>query len=217
MRLAGSSYGEIGKKLRVPKSTLSVWFVTIPKPKSMFYTNRTEWLSKIRVKAAEANKEKRRKVVAEIAREVGKDMEKWDLDNRETQKSIMAMLYWAEGTKGRGIVQFANTDPRLMCLFVTLLRKLFTLDESKFRVRLHLHDYHREEEVKKFWSELLSIPLNKFYKSYRKQRSKEKTFRTNFGGICFVKYNSVYLQERIMQYALSIAEKLIGKIDVPVV
>ena len=127
---------------------------------------------------------------------------------------MLALLYWAEGSKGRSIVCFANTDPKLIKLFVTLLRSSFELDESKFRVRVHIHHYHDEEKVKKYWSDLTNIPLSLFNKTYHKQRSKEKTFRTNIGGICFIKYNSVYLQERIMQYAYKVADKLL--VDSPV-
>ncbi len=126
------------------------------------------------------------------------------------------MLYWAEGTKVRGTLQFANTDPRLILLFVSLLRLCYKLDESKFRIRLHLHYYHKAREVKNFWSKLLNISTTQFEKTYRKSRSKEKTFRRNFGGICFIKYHSVYLKEKIIQYAYVLGEKIVGTVNVPV-
>lgn len=218
MRLDGSSFSEINQKLKVPKSTLSLWVKDIPKPQNMYFTNQKEWLDKIRILAAKANRAKRQKVIKTIELEVEKDVKDWNsFSSKEMQKTILAVLYWAEGTKGRQVLQFANTDPRLILLFVTLLRKAFVIDETKLRVRLHLHYYHKEKEVKGFWSNLLGIPLSQFNKTYRKHRSREKVFRRNFGGICFIKYNSVYLQERIMQYAYAIAEKLIGKVNVPVV
>jgi transcriptional regulator with XRE-family HTH domain len=215
MRRNGLSLGDISRKSGVSKSTLSLWVRDIPKPLNLNYTNQKEWLKQIRVLAILANKEKRRNVSFQIGFEVKNDLEKWKLGSPEIQKAILAVLYWAEGTKGREIIQFANTDPRLALLFVTLLRNNFSLDESKFRVRLHLHYYHREKEVKKYWSNLLNIPENQFNKTYRKLRSKEKTFRRNTGGICFIKYNSVYLQERIMDYAYLLAEKLTEKIKSP--
>ncbi len=217
MRVEGFSLGNISKKLVIPKSTLSLWLKDIPKPKNLYYTNQKEWLVKIRILAADANKKKRQEVIEKISDEVRKDVEIWDLSSPQIQKAILATLYWAEGTKGRDVLQFANTDPRLILLFVTMLRNNFELDQSKFRVRLHLHFYHREKEVKKFWSQLLNIPESQFNKTYRKHRSKERTFRRNIGGICFIKYNSVYLQERLMSYAHLLAEKLTGKIKVPVV
>lgn len=218
LRLNGASFNLIIKKLNVPKSTLSFWLKDIPRPDNLYFTNRKDWLDKIRLLAANANRKKRQQSTDKIIHEVKKDIESWeDISVIKIQKIMLALLYWAEGNKGRQVIQFANTDPRLALLFITLLRNSFRLDESKFRVRLHLHDYHQEKEVKKFWSDLLKIPESQFNKSYRKARSKEKTFRRNFGGICFIKYNSVYLQERIMQYAYLLADKFIGKVTVPVV
>lgn len=217
LRKEGLSYGVISNKLSIPKSTLSTWFKNEPKPNNLYFTDRNSWLKIIREKAAEANRNKRISRQEKLGVEIEKEIKGWDLNNNENQKIILAMLYWAEGTKGGTVVSFTNTDPRLVSLFVTLLRLTFEIDESKFRVRLHLHDYHDEDAAREFWSKLLRIPQNKFYKSYRKEGGKEKTFRRNYGGICNVKYNSVYLQERIMAYARYIAEKLIGKINVPVV
>ncbi|MCS6956266.1 MAG: hypothetical protein NZM02_00230 [Patescibacteria group bacterium] len=128
----------------------------------------------------------------------------------------MSILYLAEGNKVKGVLQFANTDPKMILLFITLLRSCYQLDESKFRIRLHLHYYHQARRTKQFWSELLKIPTNQFLKTYWKSRGKEKTFRKNFGGICFVKYNSVYLKEKIVQYGYILTEKITGKINVPV-
>ena len=121
------------------------------------------------------------------------------------------MLYWSEGSKGRGMLTFANTDPRLMLLFITLLRNCYSLDESKFRVRIHIHWYHKEKNVKQFWSELLKIPEHQFTKTYHKKRSKEQVFRKNVGGICFLIYNSDYLREQLVHYSYALGEKITGR------
>jgi len=218
LRCIGWSYQQISNELKIPKSTLSTWFKKNPKPKNLYFTNRNEWLEKIRPLAAAANRKKRQKRLEKIALEIKQEVDSWkNLYSLEVQKTMLALLYWAEGSKGREVVQFANTDPKLALLFITLLRNSFEIDESKIRIRLHLHSYHQEKRVKAFWSKLLEVSETQFNKSHRKKRSEEKTYRRNIGGICFIKYNSVYLQERIMQYAHSIAEKLIKKINVPVV
>lgn len=218
LKLDGNSLGLITQKTGIPKSTLSFWFKNIPRSNNLFYTNRKEWLSKIRLLAVKANRKKRQQIIDKINDEVKKDIDSWrNINSAKIHKIILAQLYWTEGSKGKEVVQFANTDPQLALLFISLLRSSFKLDESKFRIRLHLHDYHPEKEIKEFWSKLLKVPESQFYKSYRKIRSKEKTFRRNFGGICFIKYNSVYLQKRIMRYAYLLADKLVGKITVPVV
>lgn len=217
MRASGASFTEICKKLDVSKSTLSGWVNDIPKPDLPVYTNRQEWLSQIRVLAAKANKLKRETRLKTSKDKIDDEVNGWGtVQTPEVWKMLLGMLYWAEGSKGREIVCFANTDPKLIKLFTTLLRKSFELDESKFRVRVHIHHYHDEEKVKIFWSKLTDIPLSQFNKTYHKTRSKERKFRTNIGGICFIKYNSVYLQEKIMQYADAVAERLLAG-QVPVV
>ena len=69
------------------------------------------------------------------------------------------------------------------------------------------------KKVKKYWSELLNIPEIQFHKTYRKKRSKERVFRKNIGGICFLYYNSDYLREQVVHYAYTFGEKITGKIE----
>ncbi len=215
LRKKGYSYGQLTKELKVAKSTLHQWIRGVKRPAKFSKLDRIRWIKEIQPLAAQGNKRKRERAINEIIHEAKIETDKLKI-SQEMKKAILAMLYWAEGSKVRGILQFANTDPKLILLFVNLLRSCYKLDESKFRIRLHLHYYHRVKKVKKFWSELLNIPLSQFSKIYRKSRSKEKTFRRNFGGICFVKYNSVYLKEKIVQYAYALGEKMVGKVNVPV-
>ena len=105
---------------------------------------------------------------------------------------MLAMLYWAEGTKGvHSCVVFANTDPKLIVLFITLFRECYPVVESKFRGRMNLHDYHNEITVRDYWSKLLKIDTEKFNKTYWKKRSENKRFRENRWGIFFLTYISV--------------------------
>lgn len=216
LRIAGRSYTEITRELSVARSTLHFWVHGIPRPAIYVGEARKTWLAEMRKLAREANKRKYQRINDNLSSKVRTEVESVTL-GVDHKKAILGMLYWAEGSKGeKSIVVFANTDPRLCLLFVTLLRECYNLDESKFRIRLHLHHYHKEVVVKKFWSELLKVPLDQFGKTYRKKRSKEKTFRRNFGGICFLKYNSLYLQREITQFAIAIGEKISGKVTVPV-
>ncbi len=215
LRKKGYSYGQLTKELKVAKSTLHQWIRGVRRPAKFSKLDRIRFIKEIQPLAAQGNRRKRERIINEIIKDAKDEVVKLKI-NKGMKKAILSMLYWAEGSKGKGILQFANTDPRINLLFVTLLRSCYELDESKFRIRLHLHYYHRAKTIKKFWSKLLNIPLSQFNKTYRKSRGKEKTFRRNFGGICFVKYNSVYLKEKIIQYAYALGEKMTGKVNVPV-
>lgn len=215
LRKQGYSYGQLTQELKVAKSTLHEWIRGVKRPAKFSKLDRIRWIKEIQPMGAQGNKRKREKMIDQIIKETEKEISKLRI-SKETEKAVLSMLYWAEGTKVRGALQFANTDPKLILLFVTLLRQCYELDESKFRIRLHLHYYHKVKKIKAFWSKLLDIPITQFEKTYRKHRSKEKTFCRNFGGICFIKYYSVNIKEKIVQYAYALGEKMAGKVNVSV-
>lgn len=210
LRRQGYSFGDLVKNLGISRSTLFEWAKDINSPTRYAQIGRKAWLKEIQQLGAQTKRKQRQEYIANFRASADDEFKEINLD-RTILRMLLALLYWAEGTKTRGVVRFANTDPQLVLLFVVLLRQCFDLDEQKFRLALHLHWYHKEKEVKRYWSMLLKIPESQFNKTYRKKRSKEKRFRKNLGGICFVRYNSVYLKEQIMQYAYALADNICGK------
>lgn len=201
------SIGDIAKELHVAKSTVYEWTKTLEGSARFAKLGRERWLKFIQPLGAQGVHNKRVARLEQLDSEIHSEVQSIVL-SRNLFVAMTVMLYWAEGGKTRGMFQFANTDPKLMLLFITLLRQSFDIDETKFRLRLNLHWYHKESEVKRFWSDLLHIPLAQFQKSYRKKRSKERRFRKNVGGICFLRYNSEYLRERILRYAYALGDKI---------
>lgn len=218
MRQHGATYSGIYKELRVPKSTLNLWFKDLPHPNHMYFIDQKSWLAAIRKLSAAANRKKRQDGMARISQKVKKEIEEWKLlKSMETQKSLLSMLYWAEGQKlpETGTpVKFANTDPKLVLLFLTLLRSCYQLDETKLRIQIHVHWYHNQRKVQRFWSKLLNVDETLFNKIYVKQRSKTKRFRKNFAGICFVIYHSVNLRREIVETGYNVAERIAGRTPV---
>lgn len=122
------------------------------------------------------------------------------------------MLYWTEGSKSkntRGTI-FTNTDPNLMLLYITLLRKCYNIEENKFRIWLRIYYYHSIKKVKNFWSKLLNIPLNQFIKNSIKKRGKTKRFRKNFAGICSVRYLDSNIRKELMETGSSLQKIVIN-------
>ena len=76
-------------------------------------------------------------------------------------------LYAGEGAKRDGGVRFANSDPRMVLFFVQWLRAFFTVDESRLRVRLYLHQGLDLDTANRFWSGLTAIPVTQFGAPYR--------------------------------------------------
>lgn len=206
LRLEGNSFKTIIAELGVPKSTLFVW---LGKRSTSFVKNPTGgWTTEVRSFAAEANRKKRIDRQERIKFETAQEIASISHFSLEFKRGLLAMLYWTEGAKSGQSMQFVNIDPKLHLLFVTLLRECYLIDERKFRVRLHLHYYHKARRSTELWSNLLNIPKDKFGKIYWKKRSKEKAFRRNEAGICTVRYNSVELQEQLLGYAHALGERL---------
>ena len=211
LRKEGVSYGVLSEKFHIAKSTLHYWLSKLEIPEKAIFRSKENWMKIVQPMGAKANHlkriEKLRVIETRVLDEISKNSHIY-----ESKKALLAMLYWAEGSKGRGdIVTFANTDPELIILFTTLLRNCYKIDESKLRVRIHLHYYHNEDVVKNYWSRLISVPIAQFGKTYRKARGSNKTYRKNAYGICFVRYNSLALKEEIMFYARNVAKKLLDK------
>ncbi len=208
LRKNGLSFNQISKQLKIPKSTLYYWISKIKPPNNHHTAIKKNWIKNIQPLGALANKKEKDDFLKKIQLQATSEIK--DLPNSIlVQKAILCALYWAEGSKGRSSsLVFTNTDPKLTLLYITLLRKCYKIPENKIWVRLHLHHYHDSAKTIHFWSKLLKIPKKQFMKIYRKKRSKNKRFRQNFGGVCFVGYNNVRLKDEIMAYALATQEFL---------
>ena len=209
--LRGISYGEITRILGIPKSTISTWFgVFLKKPINR--QARKEHFSRIHKLASIALKNRweirRKEESLSIKNGVEKELKNYPFENAGFYKAMLAMLFWAEGSKYKGVtgVKFTNTDPELASLYITLLRKCYDVDEKKFTIKLHVHYYHSIKKVKYFWSKILGVPLSQFSKIYIKKRSKTKRFRKNFSGICFIHYKDSIIRKEIVEIGHSLAK-----------
>lgn len=95
-------------------------------------------------------------------------------------------LYWAEGTKKQRRVSVCNSDPKLIQLMISWLKLYFKMPVSRFRCYVGINQIHRhrEEIVKKYWSEITGIPLNQFTKtSFKKVKNKKiyANFNDHYG------------------------------------
>lgn len=70
------------------------------------------------------------------------------------------MLYWAEGSKDRGVVTFANSDRAMLAFFWRFLTEYFDVDPQRVRLRLnvYLNNGLSLGEIERCWSESLPLP-----------------------------------------------------------
>jgi hypothetical protein len=76
-------------------------------------------------------------------------------------------LYAGEGSKRDGAVKFANTDPRMIAFYCAWLRRFFSVDEERLRMRLYLHEGLDLTASVAYWSDVTGIPPSQFQKPYR--------------------------------------------------
>lgn len=94
---------------------------------------------------------------------------KINLSNSQKElRAIGAMLYWGEGYKSEKAtsVDFANSDPEMVLMFLRFLRGIYKLDPKKFRVLLYCYANQNMESLIGFWSRLTGIPRKQFTKPY---------------------------------------------------
>jgi len=206
MRRKGMSYSQIKEKLKVSKSTLSVWLQDMPLSKKRIRELRAD--SPIRIEryrnTMRAKKDAR---LEEVYKKVSKDI--GVLSKRDLFLAGL-FLYWGEGTKAQNsLVALTNTNPNMLIFFIRWL-KLFGVEDKDLRIKLHLYSDMCIKESIDFWSKELKIPLSQFYKPYiKKTDSKSITYKNGFGkGTC-----SVILSSRDLWEYIIMSIKYISKIN----
>jgi hypothetical protein len=120
-----------------------------------------------------------------LSRRSLKDASAWSFKNKEmtfkrnkvkglkkiSSEIILAMLYWGEGFKGNEnskatTLDFANSDPEMVRLYIYCLRVLYKFDEKKLRVLLYCYSNQNIPGLIGYWSKLTNIPKEQFSKPY---------------------------------------------------
>ncbi len=103
----------------------------------------------------------------------------------ENLKMAGALLYWAEGAKVNGKncgVDFANSNPEMIKIFVRFLRKICGIDEKRLRVFLYCYSDQDIENIRDYWYKLTNIPKSQFSKPYvRDDFLPEKSGKMKYG------------------------------------
>ncbi len=187
LRRQGFSYSEILNQVPVAKSTLSLWlrFVGLSKRNKQ---KLTEKRLRAATRGGEARKKQRILTIQRIYSETAKDI--GNISEREFWL-IGVMLYWAEGTKekedrpGSG-VQFTNSDPRMINIFVGWLLKICKVkkEEIYFDIFIHENSKNNIDKVVDFWVKTTGFSKSHFPHIYFK-RNIIKTKRKNTGDLYY--------------------------------
>lgn len=204
LRVKGYSIKELSEFLGVSKSTISIWVKNVILTKNA-KIRLLEKSTKARLKSQATIKEKTR-IKEEEAVNFSENIANSNFFSKESMICLCAMIWWCEGSKRETSLVFTNSDPNLIQSFLYLLRKSFDLDESKFRVLMHLHDYHNELELKSFWSKITKIPISQFNKSYQKA-SNHAFKKEGYKGCIKIQYGDISIFRKMHAVAKIFMER----------
>ena len=185
MRAKGYSIDEIKNSFNIAQSTASLWV------RGVQLDNRAQTrileLRRLARKRGNATISKRREdKIEEIRRNIRKNFHITTYTQFQ-QSLLCSLLYWGEGGKTQHRVQFINSDPQMIRVFLSLFRSFYPVDEKRFRVCVHLHEYHDQKGTLMYWSKITDIHLSQFTKPYIKPHT-GKTIRDGYHGCIRISY-----------------------------
>lgn len=219
LRMAGRSYNEISRLLRVPKSTLSGWFTDLELPEKA--TKRL----KDRVDAASIRgliaRNKNQTILAEArskemhagGTKLIKNISKRDL------LIIGTALYWAAGYKRPVVIKgktrtshrvsLTNSDPDLICIFLQFLRETCKVPDDKITIWIRYFEHQDQTYLLDFWQKKCNIPYSNFRKTLQTvsiSSQRKKSYNSLPFGVAQISVNSTNLYHKIMGLISGIAK-----------
>ncbi|MEI8232954.1 MAG: hypothetical protein WCG44_04420 [bacterium] len=126
--------------------------------------------------------------------------------NINISKILCSALFWAEGSKHINHIAFTNSDPIMIKTFLSLLRRSYKLDESKFHITVHLHEYHLKKDILEFWSGITQIPLKQFIKPYLKPHTSIRK-HDDYKGCITIRYYDVQIARELTAIYNALGDK----------
>jgi len=165
-RVHKMGYGEIAKRVKVSKSTLSRWLADMPlSDERVLELRRAAWSrgEAKRERFRQTMRAKRDKRENEIYLKQKKKFAKVS-----DQEMFIAglMLYAAEGDKKSvSDIAFTNTDPILILFFARWIVRFLGFPKEKLRIQLHLHENMDVKVEELFWTHHLGLSKEQLWKS----------------------------------------------------
>jgi hypothetical protein len=186
LRRKGESIKDIAKKLKVSKSSASIWCRDVQLTTVQINNLHKKMIAGGyvgRLKGSKIQHEKRleREKISSVRGllDVGK------LSDRDLLMLLIA-LYWGEGGKSQRVFFISNSDPEMIKFIINAYEKVLKIDKSNIVLSVGLNIIHknREEEVRNYWSSMLGISLKQFRKTIfikSKNLKKCKNFKSHYG------------------------------------
>lgn len=148
LRKQGYSLNFISQKIKVSKSSVSLWVRDIE------LTNEQIEKIEFKRKASSSNSEtfrQRRREYQKIGREKAKEL--------DSLYSFGCALFWGEGSKKKNQVVLTNSDPLMLSFFVKFLKKYFNVFSEDFSISIqyYLNNGLSLDDIEKYWCNILDL------------------------------------------------------------
>lgn len=210
-RQKGWSIGSIEKKFGIPRSTLSYWFKDIiltAKQRAVLIRKRDQALIKARKLAVLWHNKQKASRLAEAQSGAMQALKNIRTTDSDWLKITLAMLYLGEGFKTSVGLGLGNSDPLILKFFIAGLTKCYGYNINKIKCELHLRADQNINNIKRYWSRELKIPLHNFTTtSFDKRTTGVPTYR-RYKGVCVLRGSAAHLQRELMFLGRMYIEKI---------
>lgn len=111
-----------------------------------------------------------------------------------------AMLYWGEGYQSEkgSIVDFTNSDPGMVKVFLSFLRSSYDFDAKKLKAFLYCYADQNAKRLTRVWSRITGVPLRQFTKPYVHKNPTNNGKKMRYG-VIHIRYGDKKLLLHIKQ------------------
>lgn len=182
LRLDGWSVTDLAAELSVAKSTVSLWVRDLPLDRGSARARRRREHAAMMAEAR-WGEYRRYRDDCRAATQHEASLAVGPLTDREILH-LGALIYWCEGGKAKPWrehcgVQFINSDPQLIALFLRFLRVAGVADD-RLRFRVHIHEDADVSAAVTWWANVVGVAPATFQPAVLK-RHNPRTVRKNTG------------------------------------
>lgn len=216
LRKQGLIYREIQTELaeyHIPKNTISSWVtkakITLTKEQlDIIHKKQQLLLHEAHFKGGAWNRNQKYKRLEEARSDAWHFLKEHKSLNL-TKIFFLSGLYLGEGSKNSEALQFANSNPRVIQCFLAIFRKSFPVLENKFGIQIHARFDQDVNALKKYWSHVTNIPIERFQKVHKDIRtSKHKTY-ADYKGVCAIYYYDAKIQRFLLEMQKQYIEQVL--------
>lgn len=191
LRALGKTYSEISGEMGInfSKGTLCEFCKLVLLPPD--YDAKIKKLNQRSIRVAwEVNKQKRDAFLRGL--DLSNESVSKVISQKDTAKIALAMLCLGEASKystGKRSFSLGSSDPRIIVLFLELLKKCFDFHIEKTRATVQCRADQDTLALKKYWQKQTGIPNRLFYKALVDPRTVGKpTKKKNYMGVLRIDY-----------------------------